>query len=462
MSGATMVGDIGRWVHQLQLDDIPPEVVGQARRALLDAIGVITAGIRHPASVKLRRAFASGTGPASIVGGGAGSPEAAALINAAAAHAYDFDDVYCGIMHGSAVIAPAVLAAMETVDAGDSRALEALVAGSEVTMALVDALTAQHYFRGWWPTATLPVIGASAAVAKIHGMSAEQIGHAVGLAAAHAGGTRSVFGTDGKPFLCGFAARTAVEFAAAAGAGITGPVDAFENRSGFPAVLNDDVFDPAAFNTLGTEWRLVEPGITFKQYPICSSAQALTEECAALRETHLFNPADVENVHCRVPELVARSLVYDQPETAQQCQFSIPFGAACGLHYGGVGLAHITAGANLDDELRSTMTKVSWAEEVQSCDGPAEDRLSESARITVRLNSGSQVEGYRRVATGVPAVPLSSELLAAKFRSCLDFADIPEVLADEAIETVMDSTARSGGDVFARLLSRLWAASPQI
>ena len=453
-----MTTRLSAWVHKFDLDQAPKEVVHQARRALLDTIGVACAGARHPVTAKIRNGFATGAGPASVTGGGTGTPETAALVNAAAAHAFDFDDVsHTGIMHGSAVIAPSVLAAMERVGASDSQALEAFIAGSETAYALGDALTHQHYFQGWWPSVTLPVIGASAAVAKIQGGTAEQIGHAIGLATANAGGSRSVIGTDGKPFLLGFSAKTAVEFAAAAGAQVSGPADAFENDNGFISLLNAGVKDLSALETLGEKWRLIEPGLLFKRYPICSSALALTEESAALKVSHGFDPRDVEEVRCEVPDLVARSLVYDDPQSPQQCQFSIPFGVACGINHGGVALEHIASGATISREIRSTMAKVHWTQDPALSIESMRLSYPECAKIAVRLKGQNDVEGFRPLATGMPAKPISDEGLVEKFLACLSFAGISGATANEATETILISDLTPDGFALGRVLRNLWA-----
>ena len=434
----TITNWLSTWVHGLNLETIPPAVLHQARRALLDTVGVMSAGAVHPITAKTRAGFTNQTGSTSIVGGGTATPQSAALINAAAAHAYDFDDVSNGgILHASSIVASATLAAAQSVNANDKHLLEAFIAGSEVTYTLADTLTQEHYFQGWWPTATLPVIGASAAVAKLHGMTRKQIGHAMGLATAHSGGTRSVFGTDGKAFLCGFAAKAAVEFAMAAGAEITGPADAFENKSGFLRLLNHGVLEQGVLETLGTTWRLVEPGLIFKRYPVCSSAQTLVEESASLRARHGFDVRDVATIACRVPPLVAHSLVYDKPQTHQQCQFSIPFSVACGVHHGGVELAHVSGAGWLEPPFLKTMEKVRWKEDSSLAKDPVSAQYPECAGIVIELNDKSCIEGLRLFASGMPHAPLSDTTLTEKFLACLRFAGVSKDAANHAMKQIL-------------------------
>ena len=124
-----------------------------------------------------------------------------------------------------------------------------------------------------------------------------------------------MFGTDAKPYLCGFNAKCAVEFATAASMDVSGPERALEADYGFARLLNEGHLDVPVFDTLGQTWRLIEPGLMFKLYPICSSAQALTEQSAMLQTEHGFTADDIKHIRCDVPTLLARSLVYDAPES---------------------------------------------------------------------------------------------------------------------------------------------------
>src|SRR5689334_10245436 len=110
----TFAVSLAEWCAALRHEDVPEDVRLQARRAILDVSGVMAAGSVHPAVAALRRSFEAERGPCTVAGGGSAFAATAALINGAAAHAWDFDDTsYTGIMHGSAVIFPAILAIAE-------------------------------------------------------------------------------------------------------------------------------------------------------------------------------------------------------------------------------------------------------------------------------------------------------------------------------------------------------------
>ncbi|MGN6570107.1 MAG: MmgE/PrpD family protein [Pseudolabrys sp.] len=452
-SDTTLARRFGCWAAALTRDDIPDLVALAARRSILDTLGVMTAGAAHPATQRAIAAFGGEPGSCRTIDGARVSAASAALINGTAAHAWDFDDTsYTGIMHGSAVILPALLAAADEMDADDAAVLAAFIAGSEIAYALGDVLTHSHYFRGWWSTVTLGTIGATAAAGKIYGLDAHALASAIGLAAANAGGGKAVFGTDGKPFLVGLAARTALDIARAARAGLDGPAQAFEDQRGFIALLNDGKAMPAEAATLGIRWRLVDPGLLIKRYPVCSAAHALIEQTAAL--CHMVDADRIAAIDCHVSSLVDISLVYDEPVNAQQAQFSLPYAAACAALRGGLALDDLGSAAIADPKVRALMRKVSRFVDPDLSSDAARARAPESARVVVRLTDGSRREGLCPVAYGMPTRPLTDDDLAAKFSACVSFAGRSAETASDRLK----SLGKTGAREFSASLAAIWSS----
>ena len=145
-----------------------------------------------------------------------------------------------------------------------------------------------------------------------------------------------MLGTDAKPLLVGDAARRAVTFARAAKAGLTGPEDAFENERGFLKLLNRGVALEDELETIGRRWRLCDPGLLFKTSPVCSAALSAIEQMNALMAELGASADEVAGVHAEVPELVYESLVFPNPSTPQEMQFSLPYALACAALHGRV------------------------------------------------------------------------------------------------------------------------------
>ncbi len=169
----------------------------------------------------LREEIAS-PGSCALIGGGSADPHGAALINGAAGHALDYDDVVSALNgHPTAPVAPAVLAQAEEAKASGKAVIDALIAGVEVEAALGAMTGGSHYEKGFHATCTLGTIGAAAGCARLMGLDEVQTGWALGIAASQAAGLKCNFGTMTKPFHVGKAAANGLLAARLAARGFT-------------------------------------------------------------------------------------------------------------------------------------------------------------------------------------------------------------------------------------------------
>lgn len=419
------------WAKNLAPSDIPGHVHTIAHRAMLDTLGVMVAGgahgdIRHFANIWLTVDGACG-----LVTGGTAAAETAALINGCAAHYWDFDDTsYTGIMHGSAVVLPVVIALAQETGASDEAARTAFIIGSEIAYVLADTCTQQHYFHGWWSTVTFGLVGATAAAARLLGSDENQIAQAIGLAAAASGGGKSVFGTQAKPFLVGDAAQRAVRFARFIASGLTGPTEGIQGNTGFLHLLNNDVEKLDEANTLGRRWRLADPGLLVKRYPVCSAAHATIEEIARLTFLTDLSADNIEAIQIDVPKLVRISLIHDHPETPAEAQFSLPFAAACAVLNGSVRLDDLNVETIGSAKTRNLMAKTRINEVADLLTDEMRQRFPENARVKILLKDRTERTGFCGEAYGMPGNPLSDADFLQKFQDCLAFAECTTTAPD--------------------------------
>ncbi len=423
MAGTLLTEIFANWTYDFYLDNVPEEVVKASRRAILDTLGVMVAGSVHPLVRKLASGLPAIKGSCSTINREFSNAETAALINGTAAHAWDFDDTsYTGIMHGSAVVLPVVLALVEECEGNETDLLSAFIVGSEITYTLADICTHDHYFSGWWSTVTFSLIGATAAAGCVLGLTDSQIRHAICLAACSASGVKAVFGSDAKPFLVGETARQAISFARAAKIGVTGPVDAFENSKGYFALLNKGVAKISEVNTLGGKWRLVSPGLLHKLNPVCSAAHAAIEQMRLLMKEADVNATDIVSITAEVPALVNTSLIYPQPVSVQQAQFSLPYALACSAIHGFVRLDDLTVDEISTEQKLRLMDKVTVIEADDLSTAKMLSLYPESTRLSVKFLDGSVLQGFCSEAYGMPGRPLSDDDLYKKFSGCVEFA----------------------------------------
>src|SRR5262249_46445189 len=209
---------------------------------ILDTVGVTLAGAGEDCTRIVAQTLPASAGECLIFGSDRRTgPLDAALINGTAAHALDFDDVSNSLGgHPSAPILPALFALAETQDRSGGGFIAAYVAGFETETRIARGVHYHHYEKGWHPTATLGVFGATAACCHLLWLDAAQTAQALAIAASLSSGIKANFGTMTKPLHVGQAARNGLFAATLAKGGFTADNAALEHKQGFLTVFNGE------------------------------------------------------------------------------------------------------------------------------------------------------------------------------------------------------------------------------
>jgi 2-methylcitrate dehydratase PrpD len=235
MTGLTAA--LAEFIHVKTLDDLPPEALDKAKKAIADTFAVMLAGagseVAPPLLRYVEQTGESGMSP--ILGSGrTTSPEMAALVNGTFGHALDFDDVLSMMpAHPSAVIVSALCADPRAGGLAGSALIEAYVIGVEVGGQIGAAITIGHYHRGFHGTGTLAIFSALSALAKRYCCDVATTQTAFGIAASMASGLQRNFGTMTKPLHTGWGARSALAAVHLARSGFTAAPDVLEAPGGF-------------------------------------------------------------------------------------------------------------------------------------------------------------------------------------------------------------------------------------
>jgi len=131
--GIALTRALGKFVSEVTFDKLPPQAVAVAKLGFTDCVAVMVAGSTEPVARIAHEVLAAktNTGEARLVPSGTRvSGLDAALVNGAAGHAFDYDDVALD-GHPSAVLVPAILAEAEAVGASGKAMIAAYVAGYE-------------------------------------------------------------------------------------------------------------------------------------------------------------------------------------------------------------------------------------------------------------------------------------------------------------------------------------------
>lgn len=411
------------WAAGLKPGDIPPEIRQLASTCLLDTIGVAIAGARGDAATFARALCIEGGTQGCCTALGTNrlfSAQAAAFVNATAAHALDFDDnCYAGFVHGSAVVVPATLAVGQKVNASGAEAVTAFAIAVECEYAVGAASQNVLYDQGWWTTGVFGPIGSSLAAARLLSLDGARTHAALGLAIVGAGGMKACFGTDAKALMAGRASEAGVVCAELAGRGATGPSQAIEDKNGFINLFNSGQFDHTVLDGLGKHWYLKTPGADIKRIPVCLSSHAAVDAVCELLTTHHPAVSEIEAIICDVPPIVRSNLKYDTPRSLREAQFSMPFAIAASLRFGALSLAQLNDESLRDPALLALMTRVTMITGPIWDEPGKRDSAPEGAHVSIRMRGGARFDAFRDKAQGSAVHPLSATQLADKFLACV-------------------------------------------
>jgi 2-methylcitrate dehydratase PrpD len=391
-------------------DALPAEVRQVVRQCVLDFFAVTLAGAGEPlVRILLDDMGEEGGAPTATVIGHKDRlpPLAATLVNGAASHALDYDDVNLAMPgHPTVAVLPGLLALAEQKRSRGRALIEAFVAGYEAQCRIGAALRPGHYNLGFHATGTVGAFGAAAACARLLGLDGEAVARALGIAATQAAGLKSMFGTMCKPFHAGKASENGLRAARLATRGFTTRGDAVECVQGFAATHGPD-FDPAA--------ALAEPprgfhvlANLFKYHAACYLTHASIENAARLRREHRFRLDDVERVTIRMDRTCDRVCNIPEPRDGLETKFSVRHATAMAL--AGVdtaGLAVYNEATAADPRLVATRRRVS----IDFQEGWPEAK----SELVVELRDGRRLETQHDA--GLPASDLAAQeaKLLAKF-----------------------------------------------
>lgn len=422
---------IGAFAAAATFASLPALVADSVRKRILDVLGICVAATPLDTSAAARgwAAEQGGRPQAQAVGVPGKLPATlAAFVNGVLAHSLDYDDTHLpSVLHPSASVVPAALAAGQAAGADGRAVIAAVAAGLEVCvrtgMAGYDPRTRSSTFfdHGQHATSICGALGSAVAAGLLLGLDSGGVAHALGIAASMASGVIEANRTGGtvKRMHCGWAAHAGVSAAQLAVHGFTGPPTVLEGRFGFYQAWLHGTFDPAAITGgLGETWLV--PDIFFKPYPANHFTHAAIDAALELRAQGL-RPGDVASAVLGVAAPTVRTIgepieVKRAPRTGYMAQFSGPYAVAAGLSGGGglgVGLGDFTDELATDPARRALMARVEVIAD-ESCSEVFPHQFP--AVLQVRTRDGRELAAQVMTNRGGPDRPLSYEELATKFR----------------------------------------------
>jgi 2-methylcitrate dehydratase PrpD len=334
---------LASFAANLEFDRIPKDVVARTEDLLLDWFGSALAG-RGARPVETIQKLALDFGPQYgsseiLISRRTSSPLFAAMVNAAASHFAEQDDLHnSSVLHPATVVFPAAWAAAQALGSSGKEFIAASVAGYEVGIRVGEFLGRSHY-KIFHTTGTVGTIAAAAAVGRLLRLSGEQMVNAFGSAGTQAAGLWEFLkdAADSKQLHTAKAAANGLLAAYLAADGFTGAKDIFEGTKGMGAGMSTQTHPDKLVDALGTRWALIET--SFKYHASCRHTHPAADALLQVIRREQIAPDDIETVVTHVHQAAIDVLgPVTDPQTVHQAKFSMGTVLAIAAEFGHAGV----------------------------------------------------------------------------------------------------------------------------
>ncbi len=413
---------LSKFIFETEYEHIPASVIHEAQRSLINYFAVcLAAGTDDTISkaIQVYQSFSSNS-CANVIGRNIKTDILnAAALNAMAANVFDFDDTHIPtIIHPTAPVAAALFALSQHLRLNGREFLLAHVLGVDIECRIGNAVSPQHYSRGWHITSTCGVFGAASATGKALSLNVNQLLWALGNASVQASGLVETLGTMSKSISVGNAARNGLLSALLANNDFSGPDLPLEGERGFLNVYGQELDFDALQNHLGIDWEIQKN--TYKPYPCGVVLNPVIEACLELFVTLREKNIDLKNLD--VIKLTGHPLLRqrtDRPNvlTGRESQVSAQHAVGIVLVYGKAGLSEFSDEAIKDAVAKWVGSKVKFLDDPQMS--------VDAATVEITFVDKSQLLTQISKAKGSLSIPLSDHDLERKLISLSSNAAFP-------------------------------------
>lgn len=398
---------------------IPHHVLLQARKVLLDYLGVLAGGTRyleeeHPDLITA-------------------SPSAAFLYGFAA-HVLELDDGHRhGMIHLGASIVSAILDVAKKEDLQSDDVLRGIVMGYEVAVRCARSIQPGHKERGYHVSGTCGTIGSAMGIAFACGYNTEQMKSTLACAVSSAAGVLEIQeqASEMKPYNLGRAALAGEVAAQVGKLAMPGPDDILGGKRGFLAALTDTPKPELLTDFSNNDYAIM--GIYQKVHAACRHCHPAIDATIDMRNDLNLKPDQIDKIEVHTYKLAVGSHDHTQIMGISSAKLSTPYAVALAIVKGSAGYADYNE-ANLEDDAIKMLThKVSVIEDENLT---AQSPAVRGARVTIYLKDENIYEAPCLYPKGEPEHPLTQEELEEKFRGLAMYGGLTQKECDEVIEEI--------------------------
>ncbi len=410
-----IIYDLADWAVAERTNEIPDEAFHWAKRAVIDWCATTAPGAQILPATGMVKALDDdiGRGKARLFPSGvAATMRTAAIINAAASHTVEFDDIFRdALFHAGTPTVSTALAAAEHENLSGEDFLRCVIVGYEIGTRIALVMGREHY-KFWHNTATNGSFAAAAAAGTAMRLDRDQFANAFGIVGTMAAGLQQTFRSDNmaKPLHGAHAADTGLLAVQSAKNGITGALDILEGEVGYGAAMSKDCDWSKVTEGLG-EWYNVAR-MTTKNHGCCGHAFAAIDGALVIRDQHGLTAAEIKHVRVGGYSATVDICSGKSHKTPVEGRFSVPYLIANGITYGNARLDAFTE-ERLNDPVSSELSpKVDVYLDEEIDKGFPHRR---SANVTIETYDGRILEHYQPTRIGDPDAPFSDDQISEKY-----------------------------------------------
>lgn len=353
MCKSSVAYHFARYALSLNYESLPQEVIHEAKRALLDTLGVaIGAYSRSPGRPVCEDVVQDlgGKEEATLFGSGRRTSVLnAALVNSFLVRFQDYNDVSEG-RHGSDAVA-SILAACEREKAGGRDFLTSLVISYELgsrasnygmDRSRENSPTAPAQGRGVALQDSRASLCMPPALGKVLGLNEDQIANAIGICASHSFALVVIMREEpsmSKNLRFGWIAHDALLSCILAKHGFTGPIRVYESDGGLTGLgraINSLLqLDPERILDF-SGWRILDN--RYKFYRGCAGLQGQIQATITIVKENDLKPEDIASVRIKSGMANFANLLYKYPRVSEAADHSPYYTTAVAIKERNVGL----------------------------------------------------------------------------------------------------------------------------
>lgn len=457
---STLAQRFADYATALRFEDLPPEVIHEAKRRVIDSFGcALGAYDAEPCVVARDVAGGFSAARGAVLWGTrhVAPPDWAAFANGCLVRYLDYNDTYLSKepAHPSDNI-PAAFAAAQAHGARGADLIAAIVLAYEVQCRLCDATSLRAI---GWDHVTYGAFSSALAAARLMKLGTERTRHAVGIAGVTSAALRqSRVGELSHWKGCAFAnaARHGVFAALLAERGMTGPAPIFEGEKGFQKLVSGPLPIAGPFRQGASAARVPSDGFMItrtyiKCWPVEYHAQSAVEASLALRQK-VRDVAEIESVlvesHDAAVDIIGSEPEKWRPASRETADHSLPYIVAAALADGKVTHHQFDPERFTDPQLLDLVRRVEVKRHRELSDLYPH---TIGNIVTLRLRGGRTLTKRVDHACGNVHNPMSDEQVEAKFHQQADPV-LGRERADALVEWCWDLEKAPDLDAFTELM----------